>query len=211
MEQFYSEIRLKKPRKSDCDNPDETEAEMKDNDPKNNYKNTTMKSVRGALNQHFKKTHGLDIISNEKFIHANGMFENIQNINKDIGLGLIKSYPPIDDSDLVKIKQYFEANMATAPNAQNLQEITIFFILFCMCHRGRENLRNVKKDMFAVAVDPEDGQRYIYQAIDEADKNHSFNETSASKAEFMRSKVPFIYSIKKKKKSKNFTPMQNKH
>lgn len=36
------------------------------------------------------------------------------------------------------------------------------------------------KQTFAIAVDPEDNRRYIYQAIDESDKNHKENEISLS-------------------------------
>ena len=31
----------------------------------------------------------------------------MQNTNKEIGLGVIKSYPPVEDYDLVKLRQYF--------------------------------------------------------------------------------------------------------
>ena len=36
------------------------------------------------------------------------------------------------------------------------------------------------KSTFAIAVDPEDNRRYIYQAIDESDKNHQQNEMALS-------------------------------
>ena len=151
-----------------------------ENDAKDNYKNTTMKSMRGALNHHFKATQSLDIISNERFIQANGMFKSVQNVNKEIGLGSIKSYPPLDDSDIAKIRQYFQMTMAAPPNAKALQDIIIFYTLFYMYRRGCENLRPMKKNTYAITTDPEDGQRYIYQAIDEADKNHQYSETGAS-------------------------------
>ena len=72
---------------------------------------------------------------------------------------VIRSYPPIDDCDMAKLKNYFETNMPAPLNPKNLQEIIIFFILFYVCRQGREN---------------------IYQAIDESDKNHGENETLAS-------------------------------
>ena len=71
--------------------------------------------------------------------------------------------------------------MLEPPNARNLQEIVIFYILFYMCRRDRENLRTMK-NTFQVAIVNEDAQkgRYIYQAVDECDKNHSANDTKAS-------------------------------
>ena len=70
--------------------------------------------------------------------------------------------------------------MEQPPNAKNLQEIV--YILYYMCRRGRENLRNMKKDTFAVKTDPDDQQKrqYIYQVKDECDKNHKEANYSAS-------------------------------
>ena len=49
-----------------------------------------------------------------------------------------------------------------------------------MCRRGRENLRTMKQFTFDVKIDPEDGRRFVYQALDEYDKNH--NETDMDMA-----------------------------
>lgn len=38
----------------------------------------------------------------------------------------------------------------------------------------------MQKDTFAITTDPDDGREYIFQAIDEADKNHSHLDTGAS-------------------------------
>ena len=36
------------------------------------------------------------------------------------------------------------------------------------------------QETFKIATDPTDGRKYIFQAIDEADKNHTFADTTNS-------------------------------
>ena len=69
--------------------------------------------------------------------------------------------------------------MSGPPNATLLQEIMLFNIIFYMGRCGRENLRNMKKDTFAIDRD-ETGRRFIFQQIDKADKNHSEQDTEMS-------------------------------
>lgn len=174
LEQFYSEVRIKETKNS----PESVEDD--DEDTSRLYKNTTLKAIRGALARYFKETLSIDIISSEPFIRANQIFEGVQKINKEKGKGNIVSKPPIDDTDLAKITEYFKAGMAGPPNPDLLQELVLFYIVLYMCRRGRENLRNMTKDTFAFATDPEDNREYIFQAINEADKNHSHLDMSNS-------------------------------
>lgn len=169
--QFYSEVRKKEIK----ENPGQ---DISDDDKL--YKNTTLKAIRGALARHFKNTRSIDIISNERFIKANAVFEGVTKINKEKGKGNIVSKPPIEDVDLLKLTEFFKQGMAGPPNATLLQEIVLFYILMYMCRRGRENLRPMTVDTFKVATDAEDNRQYIYQAIDEADKNHGAQDTSKS-------------------------------
>ena len=116
-------------------------------------------------------------MSNELFISANGSFDAVQNINKEQGLGVIKSCPPIHDCDFKKITYYFNQHMELLSDPKNLQETIIFYSLFYMCHHGRENLRPMVKQTFTITTDPEVNKRYIYHTIDEADKNHCHHDT----------------------------------
>ena len=43
--------------------------------------------------------------------------------------------------------------------------------MFYLCRRGRENLRTMTRDTFALGTDGT-GRKYIYQRVDELDKNH---------------------------------------
>lgn len=172
LEQFYSEVRKKEAK----ENPKNEAAVEGDR----LYKNTSLKAIRGALARYFKEARCIDIISNEKFLRANQVFEGVQRINKEKGLGSIISKPPIDDSDLHRITEYFKAGMSGPPNPQLLQQCVLFYIVLYMCRRGRENLRDMTKDTFKLTKDAEDGRMYIFQAVDEADKNHSHKDTTNS-------------------------------
>ena len=101
-----------------------------------------------------------------------------QKDNKQKGLGKIDNKPAITDEDMVKIAEYFKKVLAGPPNPKALLQMVVFNILYYLCRRGRENLRNMTKSTFAIAIDPKNGKKFIYQAQDEADKNHGPNDTS---------------------------------
>ena len=61
------------------------------------------------------------------------------------------------------------------PYRYSLQLYTVGGVV--LQQRGRENLRRMTRDHFAVVVD-HDGKRYIYQKIKEHDKNHRENDMS---------------------------------
>lgn len=172
LEQFYTEVRKKEKRDYAQDEEDDNDARL--------YKNTSLKAIWAALTRYFKETQSINIMSNKNYIRANEIFEGVQKINKEKGKGNIVSKPPIDDTDLVKITAYFKSAMNGPPNPVLLQEIVMFYTLLYMCHHGRENLRAVKKNTLSIAINPSDGREYIFQAVDEADKNHSHLDTRKS-------------------------------
>ena len=62
--------------------------------------------------------------------------------------------------------------MHANPDLKFLQQVVVFFIIYYLYHRGRENLRQMAVNTFAIERDPETNLHFIYQAIDK-DKNHS--------------------------------------
>ena len=50
-----------------------------------------------------------------------------------------------------------------------------FDVMFQLRRRGRENMRDMTRETFAVGTDVR-GRRFIYQATDELDKNHDRND-----------------------------------
>ena len=47
--------------------------------------------------------------------------------------------------------------------------------MFHLIHRGRENLRLLTKESFAVQADTA-GKKFVYQVVHELDKNHQAND-----------------------------------
>ena len=176
LESFYIDVRSQKLIVDDKGEP------ILDQDGEQqfeNYTNNSMRSLRAALNRYFKLQLNVNIIDNTEFIRANEIFAGKLRINKQEGKGTTKHKQPICEDDLEKLKIYFQCNMAGPPNAALLQEIVLFNIIFYMGRRGRENLRFMTKDTFAIEKDPT-GLRYIYQKTDETDKNHDENDTEMS-------------------------------
>ena len=64
-------------------------------------------------------------------------------------------------------------------NPKKLQQNVLFFIIYFFCRRGQENLYSMTRSTFRVFTES-DGSEYVYQAIDEADKNHSPDDTTTS-------------------------------
>ena len=191
LEHFSSAV-CKKP--SNADVSSESESEQENNSPttntdasvlpaqkkKKNYKNTSMKAIRAAIARYYREKRSIDIMSNEAFLRANSVFTGILQVNKEQGLGNIQWKKEVSNFDLNILMNYFKASMAGPPSPNKLQDIIIFYILYFMCHTGRENLRFMTKETFQISIDPEDGRKYIYKAVDEADKNHTYNDTTMS-------------------------------
>ena len=144
------------------------------------YKNSSLKSGRAALNRYFKDKLGIDIISNEKFLLANEQFQAVTKKGKDEGRSEMNSKDPICDEDMAKITAYFEKNMLSKPDAEKVQEMVVFMIIYYGARRGCENLREMTKDKFKIETDHSDGRRYIRQVIKESDKNHNEKDMSNS-------------------------------
>ena len=151
------------------------------------YKNSSLKSGRAALNRYFKGKHGINIISNEKFIKANEIFQAVTKLGKEEGWGETNSKVAISDADMRKLQAYFLRNMHAPPSAKNLQEFVLFNIIYYCGHRGHENLRQMTKDTFTINKD-HDGCEFIVQVIKECDINHCEDD-------LMQSNDAQIYAI----------------
>ena len=100
------------------------------------------------------------------------MFQGVTKKGKREGRGEVDSKPPIEDEDMEKISQYFQRNMKGHPNPAKLQEMMLFNVIYYGRRRGHENLRNMVKNTFKIAVDG-NNRKYIHQIIKEHDKNHT--------------------------------------
>ena len=83
------------------------------------------------------------------------MFICMTKVNKENCLGDIESYPPVEEADVEKLTQHFKDKINGPPDARILTIKT-----------------------FALAVDPSNNKQYIFQKVDEADKKHSYKDTT---------------------------------
>lgn len=70
------------------------------------------------------------------------------------------------------------------PDPKKIQKCVLFNIIYYFCHRGRQNIYDFTQDQFKIGYDP-DGTRYVYQAINELDKNHGIDDTLPANDAFM--------------------------
>ena len=179
---FYVEVKNKRPsdtvKNDDKDSVYELQSDVSETETAMYYKTSTLRAIHGSLTRYFKDIRKLDIRNNELFIEANQMFIVKTKDNKEKGLGKIDNKPPINDTDMSKLTSYFQSELKAKPNPLVLEQSVIFNIIYYLCRRGRVNLRIMKKSTFEVAIDPENNKKYIYQAVDEAHKNHTHDDTS---------------------------------
>ena len=70
------------------------------------------------------------------------------------------------------MKLYCDEHAFNPMKPVGLQNKVWFDIMFYVCRRGRENLREITRETIVVSTDSL-GQKFIFQKLDEADKNHT--------------------------------------
>lgn len=139
-----------------------------------NYKLQTLKCIRAGINRYTKEVRNLDIINDTSFSRTNEMFKAISTKARKLGLGSTKSTPPIEDEDLARCVEYFHHDLMNHPDPRKLQRNILFNIIYYFCCRGRQNIHAFTQETFKIDIDA-DGRRFVYQHIDEQDKNHGID------------------------------------
>lgn len=143
------------------------------------YKLQSLKCIRAGINRFTKANRNLDIINDTRFTQTNEMFKAVSTKARREGRGSTKSTPPIEPEDLSILADFFYHDFTAQPEPRLLQKAVLFNIIYFFCRRGRQNIYNFTQDHFQLAVDP-DGTEYVYQAIDELDKNHGIDIDTAA-------------------------------
>ena len=136
------------------------------------YKKSALMGIRFGLQRHFLLKREFDIISDGEFSKSNQIFEAAIVELKRQGFGRVDHHSPISKEDLEKIQSSYNPS---SPDPKSLQQVVWFNIMFHLIRRGRENLRLLTKESFAVQVDAA-GKKFVYQVVDELDKNHRAND-----------------------------------
>ncbi|XP_041475625.1 uncharacterized protein LOC121424096 [Lytechinus variegatus] len=130
------------------------------------YAKRSMITLRYGLQRHFLKHRQFDICKDAAFDGCNEMFKAILHKLKAEGKGAIRHKDPVTPEDMNKIRESFDL---TVP--KDLQNKVFLDLMLHLCNRGRENLRQMKKDDFAVQTDSAN-QRYVHVVRDMITKNH---------------------------------------
>ena len=125
------------------------------------YQLTAFRSLRYALKRHFEETLKIDIIKDKAFAEANEAFFFMEKRIKAEGKGLIRHYPPVEEEDMARLKEYFKNNMQN-PTPRELLEYVWFILQYYMCRLGRDGQTELKITSFVIRTDAQ-GEKSIVQ------------------------------------------------
>ena len=121
------------------------------------YAKKSLITLRFGLQKHFMQTCKIDIINSDDFNEANEMFKAVMVQLKNQGKGDVTHKEPITPEDLQKMYSDEHFSLDTP---ESLKKRVFFEYLYYFCNRGRENIRDVKKDDFGLKRDAK-GLRYV--------------------------------------------------
>ena len=137
------------------------------------YQKTSFCSLRYGINRHMLLEKNVDIINNPAFQLSQKIFSAVSKDLKKDGKGAITHYPPVEETDLKKMYNYFDTN-----DNVKLQQKVFVDIMMYFGRRGRENIHELMINDFAAATDS-DRKVYVYLTKDELTKNHQEDSNSA--------------------------------
>ena len=131
---------------------------------------------------------GVDIVNDKAFLYSTKVFKpSVVDLRRQ-GLGTIQQPPAITKADMIKLYSG-DTFVFDIHTPYGLLNKVWFEILYYMCRRGQENSRTMTKGTFQLAIDST-GNRYIFQKVDEMDKNRrDLNAGLCLKGECMSKKV----------------------
>ena len=117
------------------------------------YSKSAYGNIRSAIQRHitsppYNKTYS--IMTSAQFKQANNVFKGQLKANRCSGLDKTQHITAITDNDMTRIKTHLMHNTQTP---KGLQDKVLFDILFFFGCRGREGLRDLKRDSFVFKVD----------------------------------------------------------
>ena len=130
------------------------------------YQRSSLFSVRYGLNRHLSLSRNVDIMKDTAFQVSQKLFTAVTKDLKREGKGAVTHYPPIEETDIRKMYDYFNVN-----DNVKLQRKVFVDVMLYFGRRGREKVHDLKICNFAATTDP-DGEVYIYLTKDEQTKNH---------------------------------------
>lgn len=117
---------------------------------------------------------------NAAFQNANKVLVGVLRENKKQGLDVRKPKSAITKSDLEKVYENFLIPGLEKGDVKILQLKVFFDLVYLMGRRGREGLRKLQKDWFAIKQD-EEGNEYVEIVVNEVTKKNQGDVMSARK------------------------------
>ena len=142
------------------------------------YKTGSLDNIRAGLNRHLKSVNPglIDIIKDTEFSNANVAFRAAKVQLKKAGKGP-EHRPSVDEND---VKKLYTSGVFSQDTPAGLQQKVWFELMIYIFRRGRQNLRDLKKNHFTVHTDY-DGRQYVAQATDEMTKKTREDNQSSRK------------------------------
>ena len=121
------------------------------------YSRNSMYTLRYGLQNYIKKTFKIDIISHETFRPSNEIFCAVLVQLKKNGMGSVIHKKPRTPEDFSKLYSY---DVLSASTPEGLQNKVFVDLMVQLCNRGRENLRDLRREDFELNTDSS-GTRYV--------------------------------------------------
>ena len=161
LRRFYAEVRTKKG---------------------DTYSKSAYGNLRAGIQRHISSppyNRVFNIMTGDVFKPANFIYQGQLKQMKINGLDKSQHKTPMSENDLQLLKEHLKSQKHTPKGLQN--KVT-FDILFHFGRRGREGLRNMKRDSFEFVKDGE-GREYARLAYNEHDKNHGETDNKAEETD----------------------------
>ena len=125
-------------------------------------KKNSFKSVRYGIVAYFRKSRKIDINGDSEFSKSNVIYQAaVTSLNQE-GHGATSHKEPLSKEDIDKLYDHpivFSTNTPTG-----LMNKVFFEVMFYLCRRGRENLKEHKKSTFTIKTDTT-GRRYVCHVV----------------------------------------------
>ena len=136
------------------------------------YTKASLTSIRFSL-QRFFSNHSIDVIKDQEFRESNATFQaTLVKLKRE---GMAKTQHKDD------IKKLYESGLFALNNPDTLQNKVFFEVMLYFCRRGRQNLRDLKKNDFLVEIDPSK-TKYVSKLKDKLTKNRRETEEAQKRS-----------------------------
>ena len=137
--------------------------------------------------QRFFSSHKIDIIKDPEFSEASTVYQAEISELKRERKAHTQHKPAINKHD---IKKLHESGLFNLTQPETLQNKVFLEIMLFFCRRGRQNLRELKKEDFSICTDSS-GVRFVCKVEDELTKNRRENNEAQESRTMFETGGPF--------------------